>query len=62
MEVGGQIHTPLANLHLGREHLVPSEQEVEWAAESVWTLWRRGNTTCRLGEPNLESSVAQPLA
>jgi hypothetical protein len=62
MEVSGQLHASLANLHLGRERQVPSEQDDEWTAESVWMLWRRGNTTCPLGERNLESSVVQSLA
>ena len=62
MEVGGQLHDPLANLRLGREHQVPNEEEVEWAAELVLTLWRRGKTTCLLRDSNHESSVIQSLA
>jgi len=61
-KVGGQLHAPLANLHLGREHQVPSEQVAEWAAKSVLTLCRRRRTTCSLEESKHESSVIQSLA
>jgi len=34
---------------------VPIEQEVEWAAEPIWTLWRREISSLREIEPRLLS-------
>jgi len=37
MEAGDQLHAPAA-LSLGKDILVPTEQETGWAPEPVW-MW-----------------------
>jgi hypothetical protein len=36
----GQLHA-LGALHPGKQPIVPTEQEAEWAPEPVWTLWSK---------------------
>jgi hypothetical protein len=57
MEVSGQLHD-LATLPPLKGPLSPTGQEAGWAAEPIWTLWRRGNSLALTGiEPDF--SVVQ---
>jgi hypothetical protein len=59
MEVSGQLHTPAA-LPPGKEPLVPTEQEAEWAPEMVWTRGEEQENSEPL--PGLEPPIIQPVA
>jgi hypothetical protein len=54
MEVSGQLHAPAA-LPPGKEPLVRTEQEAEWAPEPFWTRW------CRKKFPRRESNPRTPI-
>jgi hypothetical protein len=40
LEASGQLHA-LTALPPGKERPVPIGEEVGWASEPVWTIWRR---------------------
>jgi len=52
MEMSGQLHAPAALLP------VPTELEVGWAPEPVWTRWRRRKAPAPAG--NRKSNRARP--
>jgi hypothetical protein len=54
MELSGQFHAPATLLPGKQPPLLPIVQEVDWAAEPVWTLWiPYGNRTLAPQSPNL---------
>jgi hypothetical protein len=54
MELSGQFHG-LAALTLGKEPQVSVEQELGWAPELVWMIWRR-KISCPCHDLNPASS------
>jgi hypothetical protein len=40
MAVTGQLHIP-STLNMGKESMIPTEEEDEWAPVSLWTVWKR---------------------
>jgi hypothetical protein len=59
MEATGQLH--VLALAPRKEPAVPTEQEIWWALEPVWMLWR-GESLLDLQEIEDRFSVVQPVA
>jgi hypothetical protein len=58
MEASSQFQAPAA-LSPEKEFLMPIENEVGWAPESAWTMWRRDKSFALAGN---RSPSAQPVA
>jgi hypothetical protein len=60
MEAGGQLHAS-ATLPPAKEPQASIVQEVGWAPEPVWTLWRRKKNLLPLTRIESRPSSLQPL-
>jgi len=60
MEVSGQLHVPAA-LAPGKQPPVPTDQEVGWAPEQVWTWWREKSQVPARTKRNICYSSGQCL-
>jgi hypothetical protein len=45
-----------------KEHWVQIEEEVSWAPEAVWVLWRRGKSLVPAVKSDHNSLFVQPIA
>jgi hypothetical protein len=60
-EVKGQLYTS-SDLTSGTEPQMPIEQDAEWARETIWAWWRRGQNRTRVLQPKASDySVSDTL-